>query len=89
VFATLGLTWQPFGGAGYFVLIVLLIFSALAAMVLIVVPLVKPHSKALQVRVPADGPPRGRVGREGTEVRPWTSLTSACWASASCVWRFR
>ena len=44
VFATLGLTWQPFGGAGYFVLIVLLIFSALAAMVLIVVPLMKPHS---------------------------------------------
>ena len=31
VFATLGLTWQPFGGAGYFVLIVLLIFSAMAA----------------------------------------------------------
>jgi hypothetical protein len=42
VFATLGLTWQPFGGAGYFVLIVLLIFSVVAAFVLIVVPLL-PH----------------------------------------------
>ena len=45
VFATLGLTWQPFGGAGYFVLIVLLAFSIVAALVLIVVPLGvrKPH----------------------------------------------
>ena len=40
VLATLGLTWQPFGGAGFFVLIVLLIMSALAAVVLIVTPLI-------------------------------------------------
>ena len=47
VFATLGLTWQPFGGAGYFVLIVLLIFSAVAAVVLIVVPLL-PHPRPVR-----------------------------------------
>jgi hypothetical protein len=46
VFATLGLTWQPFGGAGYFVLIVLLAFSVIAALVLIVVPLM-PHPRPL------------------------------------------
>ncbi|MEA3301629.1 MAG: hypothetical protein U9R22_15540, partial [Pseudomonadota bacterium] len=37
--ATLGRTWQPFGGAGYFVLLALLGISALAALVLIVAPL--------------------------------------------------
>ncbi len=81
VVATLGLTWQPFGGAGYFVLIVLLIFSALAAVVLIVVPLM-PRPKSLQVRVPADGPPRAGKSarhlrgrgwpRKGPGVRQWT-----------------
>ncbi len=45
VFATLGLTWQPFGGAGYFVLIVLLAFSVIAAFVLIVAPLLRPHPR--------------------------------------------
>jgi hypothetical protein len=39
VLAGLGKTWQPFGGAGYFVLIVLLGLSALMALVLIVAPL--------------------------------------------------
>jgi hypothetical protein len=46
VLATLGLTWQPFGGAGYFVLIVLLAFSVIAALVLIVAPLMRPHPPA-------------------------------------------
>jgi hypothetical protein len=50
VFATLGLTWQPFGGAGYFVLIVLLIFSAVAAVVLIVAPLVVTRSQTASLR---------------------------------------
>jgi hypothetical protein len=40
VLATLGKTWQPFGGAGYFVLVALLGLSAIAAVVLIVAPLV-------------------------------------------------
>ncbi len=40
VLDTLGRTWQPFGGAGYFVLVALLGISAVAAIVLIAVPLV-------------------------------------------------
>jgi len=40
VLATLGKTWQPFGGAGYFVLVALLGLSAIAAVVLIFAPLV-------------------------------------------------
>jgi len=39
ILATLGLTWQPFGGSGYFVLVALLILVALAASVLILGPL--------------------------------------------------
>ena len=39
VWAQLGKTWQPFGGAGYFVLVVLLAFAVVAASVLIVLPL--------------------------------------------------
>jgi hypothetical protein len=39
IMATLGRTWQPFGGSGYFVLIALLILVSLAALVLIVAPL--------------------------------------------------
>jgi hypothetical protein len=79
VLATLGLTWQPFGGAGYFVLIVLLAFSVIAALVLIVVPLMRPHPPAPS----PDGQKRGS-GRsprlktslafsgEGLGVRVWT-----------------
>jgi hypothetical protein len=39
VFDSLGRTWQPFGGAGYFVLIALLVISTIAALVLIAAPL--------------------------------------------------
>jgi hypothetical protein len=39
VAASLGRTWQPFGGAGYFVLVALLGVSIVAALVLIVAPL--------------------------------------------------
>jgi hypothetical protein len=39
VLATVGRTWQPFGGAGYFVLVALLLLSILAAGVLILGPL--------------------------------------------------
>ena len=35
----LGHTWQPFGGAGYFVLVAFLVLSAVAAEILIVAPL--------------------------------------------------
>src|SRR5690606_4381184 len=40
ILASLGRTWQPFGGSGYFVLVALLILVTLAAFVLIVAPLV-------------------------------------------------
>jgi SAM-dependent methyltransferase len=39
VLATLGRTWQPFGGAGYFLLVALLMLSILAAGLLILGPL--------------------------------------------------
>ncbi len=39
VWEGLGRSWQPFGGAGYFVLVALLALSALSALLLIVVPL--------------------------------------------------
>lgn len=40
VLDTLGRTWQPFGGAGYFVLVALLVISTVAALILIAAPLV-------------------------------------------------
>ena len=39
VFETLGRTWQPFGGAGFFVLVALLVISTAAALLLISAPL--------------------------------------------------
>lgn len=39
VLANLGLRWQPFGGSGYFVLVVLLIFAAGATALLIALPI--------------------------------------------------
>jgi len=39
VLDTLGRTWQPFGGAGFFVLVALLVLSALGAAVLVLGPL--------------------------------------------------
>ncbi len=38
ILATLGLTWQPFGGSGFFVLVALLLLVALAAAVFIIGP---------------------------------------------------
>lgn len=39
VWAELGKTWQPFGGAGYFVLVALLVLTAVLATALILLPL--------------------------------------------------
>jgi hypothetical protein len=72
VFAALGLTWQPFGGAGYFVLIVLLACSMVAALVLIVVPLGirKPHSvESAAPLLPVHGTQPGATRRG---MRSWT-----------------
>jgi hypothetical protein len=46
VWAQLGKTWQPFGGAGYFVLMVLLVLAAVSAGVLTVLPLVVRRAKS-------------------------------------------
>jgi hypothetical protein len=43
ILATLGMTWQPFGGSGYFVLVALLILVGLAAAVFILGPLLVWH----------------------------------------------
>ncbi|MFN2283170.1 MAG: hypothetical protein ACK2UQ_02020, partial [Anaerolineae bacterium] len=40
VWAELGKTWQPFGGAGYFVLVALLLLAVVAAAVVILLPVV-------------------------------------------------
>ena len=48
VMATLGKTWQPFGGAGYFVLLALLALALVAAIVIILLPVVL--SRGGQVR---------------------------------------
>lgn len=39
ILRTLGQTWQPFGGSGYFVLVALLALAVLASIILIVLPL--------------------------------------------------
>jgi spermidine synthase len=43
VLRELGKIWQPFGGAGYFILVVLLALAVLAAALLIVLPVALPH----------------------------------------------
>jgi hypothetical protein len=58
VIDSLGRTWQPFGGAGYLVLVVFLVLAAVSALVLIVAPL------AIRWR-------EGTLAAEGS-VRWWT-----------------
>lgn len=60
ILAALGMTWQPFGGSGFFVLLVLLILVALAAAVFILGPLVVWHRKGPS-QPPAISFWRGRV----------------------------
>lgn len=66
VLATLGRTWQPFGGSGYFVLVALLVLVGLASAVLIVAPLLLAGQRWTTVSDP--GPanrelhPRPRAG---------------------------
>jgi hypothetical protein len=50
IFATLGRTWQPFGGSGYFVLLALLALVFVLSGILIVAPLFfrRPHLSAFQ-----------------------------------------
>ncbi len=59
VLDTLGRTWQPFGGAGFFVLVALLALSALGAAVLILGPLL------VMRRRPTDAGAGGRLWTVG------------------------
>ncbi len=56
VLDTLGRTWQPFGGAGFFVLVALLVLSALGAAVLVLGPLL-----VMTRRRPAGDASEGRL----------------------------
>ncbi len=53
VISELGKSWQPFGGAGYFVVLVLLALAVLAAVAIILLPLVFAHRKRAPKRVTA------------------------------------
>jgi hypothetical protein len=53
ILATLGKTWQPFGGGGYLVLVLLLILAVLASVVLIILPMLL---RGARVRLSAPRP---------------------------------
>lgn len=55
VLATLGTTWQPFGGSGYLVIVALLVFMILLAAPLSLAPALKPRrsSPSVPIRWPA------------------------------------
>jgi hypothetical protein len=57
IIAGLGLSWQPFGGSGYFVLVALLILVGLASAIFIIGPLLLRR--------------RQRTGRQSTNVPYW------------------
>ncbi len=63
IMATLGLTWQPFGGSGYFVLVALLILVVLASAVLIIGPLLWRQRGSRPSPLPASGQPLPRAWR--------------------------
>ncbi len=79
VLAALGKTWQPFGGAGYFVLIVLLMLSALAALVLIVAPLAVPRSPATSLRALFAHRPRGAKQSPARRAGSCLAVTRTRW----------
>ena len=64
VLQELGKTWQPFGGAGYFVLLILLALAALAAVLFILLPVALPRlfSRRRQDVAPPAGDPSVRTG---------------------------
>ena len=58
VLGSLGTTWQPFGGAGFFVLVAVLVLAAVGALVLIVFPLVLARFRARNGATPVGGAAR-------------------------------
>ena len=61
VWAQLGKTWQPFGGAGYFVLLILLVFTVVAASALIVLPLAVQGARRQERNAVSPIPSRSRL----------------------------
>ncbi len=61
ILAELGKTWQPFGGAGYFVILALLLFSIILATGLILLPLSLAHSR-MAVKKSSQGNPKYLTG---------------------------
>ena len=75
VLAMLGKTWQPFGGAGYFVLVVLLGFSTLASLVLIVAPLARRQADVTA----KSATPQTEAGRaDAKKTRENSALLASC-----------
>ncbi|MCI0646862.1 MAG: hypothetical protein L0346_18490 [Chloroflexi bacterium] len=60
ILASLGYTWQPFGGSGYFVLVALLLLVGLAALLFILGPLLLRRGQTTRPEAPA-GLPHWRV----------------------------
>jgi hypothetical protein len=60
VLATLGRTWQPFGGSGYFLLVAMLALVLILSVVLILLPLILPGRGRQALRA-WEGTPRLRV----------------------------
>jgi len=63
VLQEVGQTWQPFGGAGYFVILVLLALALAAALVVILLPLVASRLFARGGRAPSSGALEARTAR--------------------------
>ncbi len=53
IWAELGKTWQPFGGAGYFVILVLLVLAVLLAGMIILLPVVFRHRSGARSERPS------------------------------------
>ncbi|HSH83177.1 MAG TPA: hypothetical protein VLA19_31985, partial [Herpetosiphonaceae bacterium] len=64
ILATLGQTWQPFGGSGYFVLVALLVLVATASAVLILGPLLL-GSDLRRINARAGAPESAQPGAAG------------------------
>ena len=72
VLATLGQTWQPFGGSGYFVLVLLLGMAVVLGVGLVILPVVLPRAEAR--------PDAGVMGRRGVSVQ-WGASTALYFAA--------
>jgi hypothetical protein len=65
--AEFGKTWQPFGGAGYFVIMALLLLALIVALLLIVLPII-----VLQIRKSKTPPEKHTISKHKFSTRPPT-----------------